>query len=191
MKGTEAADPWGGAGTISRERVDADTFDNVRQGKLPGISDEDAAEDLLAFVFDDLTAFCTGGGEVMSNDEMRRAISGLNAVMTRIGIQLEIPFRDFSSFRAYWLRNDEYNSWQARREIVDRIFRDPLASVMAARDRSLSATLIDPISPHAVTGWPRVDAEIEAMRIECRDATTPQNCRAVGLHAAAGSARRP
>lgn len=185
MKETETPDPWGGAAVIGPARVDADVFDRLRSGKLPGISDEDVAEDLLTFVFDDLTAFGTGGGEVMTNDEMRRAISGLKAVMTRIGVQLDVPFRDFNSFKAYWLRNDGYNSWQARREIVDGIFSDPLAKVMAARDRSFTATLIDPISPHAVTGWPRVDAEIEAMRIEFRDATTPQNCRAVGLHAVA------
>ena len=185
MKETETPNPWGGAPVIGPERVDADLFDDLRRGKLPGISDEDVAEDLLTFVIDDLTAFGTGGGEVMTNDEIRRAISGLNAVMKRIGVQLEVPFRDFNSFKAYWLRNDGYNSWQARREIVDGIFNDPLAKVMAVRDRSLAATLVDPISPHAVTGWPRVDVEIEAMRTEFRDAISPQNCRAVGLHAAA------
>jgi len=185
LKETETPNPWGEASVIGPERVDAGLFDDLRRGKLPGISDEDVAEDLLIFVIDDLTAFGTGGGEVMTNDEMRRAIGGLNAVMKRIGVQLETPFRDFNSFKAYWLRNDGYNSWQARREILDGIFNVPLAKVMAVRYRSLTATLVDPISPHAVTGWPRVDAEIEAMRTEFRDAVTPENCRAVGLHAVA------
>ena len=185
LKETETPNPWGGTPSIGPDRVDVELFDQLRRGRLPEISEEDAAEDLLTFVFDDLTAFGTGGGQFMTNDEMRRAIGRLNAVMKRIGVQLEIPFRDFNSFKAYWLRNDGHNSWQARREILDGIFSGPLAKVMAVRDRSLAATLVEPISPHAVTGWPRVDAEIEAMRMEFRDAITPQNCRAVGLHAVA------
>lgn len=182
---TELPNPWGGEPQIGPEQVDAERFDSLRGGRLAGVSDEDAAEDLLSFVYDELTAFGTGGGEMMTNDQVRRAISGLNAVMKRVGVELEIPFRDFNSFKAYWLRSGGYNSYAARREILDGIFHEPLARVMAVRDRKLSATLVDPISPHAVTGWPRVDTEIEAMRTEFRDAITPQNCRAVGLHAVA------
>jgi hypothetical protein len=65
---------------IGPARVDADLFDELRRGKHSGISDEHVAEDLLTFVLGDLIAFGTSGGGVMTNDEVRRAISALKYV---------------------------------------------------------------------------------------------------------------
>ena len=53
---------------------------------------------------------------------------------------------------------------------------------MAAEERALASTLADPVSPHAVTGWPEVDEEVHELRRRFRDARTVQDHRAIGTH---------
>ncbi len=60
---------------------------------------------------------------------------------------------------------------------------EPLhARLYAAEDRALALTLADPVTPHAATGWPKVDEEIRELRRRFRDSRTPQDYRAVGTH---------
>ncbi|WP_157105231.1 hypothetical protein [Rhodococcoides kyotonense] len=77
-----------------------------------------------------------------------------------VAAPLELPFRDFNTFRKYWNRNGAYGSWQARRDILDQYF-EPLHKFLGEREaKSLTSTLVSAISPRQVTGWPRVDEEI-------------------------------
>ncbi|MBY6413924.1 hypothetical protein HQ346_19705 [Rhodococcus sp. BP-252] len=77
-----------------------------------------------------------------------------------VAAPLELPFRDFNTFRKYWNRNGAYGSWQARRDILDQYF-EPLHKFLGEREaKLLTSTLVSAISPRQVTGWPRVDEEI-------------------------------
>jgi hypothetical protein len=59
---------------------------------------------------------------------------------------------------------------------------DPLHDQLAALEqRSLMATLADPVSTHKRTGWPEVDTEISELRRHFQGARTTQDYRNVGL----------
>ena len=41
---------------------------------------------------------------------MREALTTLRALLIRVGLSaFEVPFRDYQTFKTYWLRNDGYN----------------------------------------------------------------------------------
>jgi hypothetical protein len=113
--------------------------------------------------------------------EMRDAILAVRSVVNRIGVgDFNLPFRDFSSFRSYWLRNDGHGSWQVRRDILGRLFHSLHDRLIVLETRSLTSTLAEPISPHSATGWARVDEEILEIRRHFQPARTEQDYRNVG-----------
>jgi hypothetical protein len=61
----------------------------------------------------DLEAFGTGGGERLVDYDLKAAIVTFRAVLKRLGIDADIPFRNYSSWKTYWLNNDGYGSWRA------------------------------------------------------------------------------
>ena len=112
---------------------------------------------------------------------MREALLALRATVRRLGVNdFEVPFRDFTSFRTWWVANDAYGSWQARRDLLAGIF-DSLHDRLADMEQeALTSSLVDPISPHHRTGWPIVDTEISELRRHFLAARTPQDYRNVG-----------
>ena len=170
--------PYGASG----RHVNVDLLTRVRTGQLEGCEDIEVAVPLAILIHDELEKYGTSGGQEMSEQEMRLAILALRAVTERLGTSSpEIPFCDFGSFRTWWLRNDAYNSWQARRNLLHGLF-DPLHDQLALLEqRSLSAILADPISPHKRTGWQAIDTEISEMRRHFQNARTAQDYRSVGL----------
>ena len=56
------------------------------------------------------------------------------------------------------------------------------ARLIRLEDQAVEATLALPVSPHAGTGWPRVDDEVRELHRRFQSSTTPQDCRAVGTH---------
>jgi hypothetical protein len=167
---------------LSQKRANEELLDELRRRPLAEKSDVEVGVALARLVHDELQACGTGGGEVMDDDQIRIAIQALHAVARRLGIdEFKIPFRDFSSFYDWWVKNGAYGSWQARRDLLGGIFNafhDQLADMEQA---ALEASTADPISPHHRTGWSGVDTEISELRRHFNAARTPQDYRAVGL----------
>jgi hypothetical protein len=59
----------------------------------------------------------------------------------RAGVPLQVPFRDFTRFRSYWLKNGCHNSWQARRDILEKLFEPTRAKLVQTEARPLDARL--------------------------------------------------
>ncbi len=171
--------PWGIGGT--RRQVDHELLVSLRRGPASSWDDRQLAVALARLVHDDLEAFGTGGGEQLNEGEMRDALLALRAVARRVGLgDIEIPFRDYSTFKSYWLRNDAYGSWQARRDPLNAIF-DPIHDRLIELETSgVASSLAKPISPRGRTGWPKVDEELTEMRRHFEIARTPQDYRNVG-----------
>ena len=167
---------WGGA---KRESLNTAWLERLRQRPDSEHRDVDVAVALMDLVHNDLLLFGTGGGEALSDEEMRVAIRTLRAVTTRCGEQFKLPFRDHLSWKAYWLKNDGYGSWQARRELLSDLFDEFTARLEAKQDKSTASTLADSVSSHEVLGWPTVDTEIGELR-HFREGRTPQDYRGVG-----------
>ncbi|MGE5830830.1 MAG: hypothetical protein ACM30G_21055 [Micromonosporaceae bacterium] len=161
--------------------LNIDLITALRARPVEGRGDVEVAAGLAWLVHDDLERFGTGGGEGMPEPQMREAILALRAVVGRVGItDFNPPFRDYSTFKNHWLRNNCRHSYQARRNLLNDLF-DPLHTRLTDLEtRSLTSTLADPISPRPITGWARVDAELAELRRHFQIARTDQDYRNVG-----------
>jgi hypothetical protein len=161
--------------------VDVLLLTELRRAPLADHSDLEVSVPLARLIHDDLETYGTSGGAEMDDGEMREALLALRAVVERLGIDdFDVPFRDFSTFRSWWLREGASGSWQARRDLLYGIF-EPLHDRLADLEQSaLTSSLAEAFSPHARTGWPAVDTEISELRRHFFNARTTQDYRNVG-----------
>ena len=174
-----APDPWGGP---RRQQVNVPLLDALRGGPADGFDDIAVAIALSRLIHEDLEAFGTGGGEVMLNDQMGLAIRGQRAALARLGITFDLPWRDLTTFRNHWIREGCANNYQARRDLLDKHFEPLHTRLIDLEDREFRSGLAEAVSPHAGTGWPKVDEEIRELTRRFRSSTSPQDYRAVGTH---------
>jgi hypothetical protein len=167
--------PFGEQRTFRREVMKL-----VRAGPLEGSTDVEVAVLLARLVHQDLESFGTAGGNELTDDDMRTALQALRAVAERVGVSgFDPPFRDFTQFRSWWIRNGARGSWQARRDLLEDLF-EPLHSSLAELEaQALSATLVAPGGGEA-TGWASVDQDLRELRRHYLAARTPQDFRAIG-----------
>jgi hypothetical protein len=177
----ETTDENGFVGWATKLEPNVELLDALRKGPVRGRDEVSMAQGVVDLVYEELTAFGTSGGERLSNDQIAHAIRAMQAVLTRLGMPLELPFRDFARFKNYWVRNGAYGSYDARRNIVDGIFEPVIAALIRLEEKSYD-DIAEPVSPREATGWPAVDEEIRELRRRFRSSTTPQDYRAVGTH---------
>lgn len=153
----------------------------LRISPMTGHDDIEVAVGLSRLVHDDLERFGTDGREELTETQIREAILALIAVVRRLGLaDFALPFRDFSTFKSCWLKHDGYGSWQARRDLLNDLF-DPLhGKLVELETQTLTSTLATAVSPHPLTGWARVDAEISELRRHFEIARTEQDYRNIG-----------
>jgi len=104
-------------------------------------------------VHHELVAYGTDGSNKLDDKEIGLALQALEAVIWRLlGMPLNLPFRNFTTFRSYWIREGAsgHGGWQARRDIVEELL-DPFRQELTRQRRSipqiseeLIATLRDP-----------------------------------------------
>lgn len=166
----------------SQRHVNEELLDELRRRPLSDRAEVEVAVALARLVHDELQAYGTGGGGELNDEQMRVAIQALHAVVRRVGIEeFKVPFRDYTAFHDWWVKNGAYGSWQARRELLSGIFEALHGQLADMELESLTLSLVDPISPHARTGWSAVDSEISELRRHFNSARTPQDYRAIGL----------
>lgn len=170
-----------GAFGLPSRYLDVELLARLRRGPIPNREDIEVAVPLARLVHDDLERYGTSGAPEMTEQGMREALLALHAVVDRLGIgAFEVPFRDFGTFRSWWLKNDAYGSWQARRDLLSGIFDSLHDRLADLEQQALTSSLVDPVSPHARTGWSSVDTEISELRRHFLSARTPQDYRNVG-----------
>lgn len=98
---------------------------------------------------------------------------------------MSLPWRDFSTFKGYWLRNGCSGSWQARRDLLNELFVPVRVELDRREEAQFGAVNAEAVSPHIKTGWPRVDQELAELRRRFRTAVTMQDYRDVGSRAVA------
>jgi hypothetical protein len=173
--------PADGAGRRGRRQFNSELVDRVRRAPLDDHDDVEIAVALARLVHDELELYGTCGGEELDQENMRLALQALRRVVDRTGAPpLQLEFRDYSSFRTWWIREGAHGTWQGRRELLDDLF-NPLHDALADLEAgSIASTLADPITPHGRTGWAAVDAEVAELRRHFQTARTPQDYRNVG-----------
>lgn len=147
---------------------------------MPGEDDLTSAIVLTRVVRSELEAFGTGGGERLTDAQLEIAQRTLRAVLGRVGIDITLPWRNFTAFKTYWLQKGASGSWQARRDLIAASF-DPVQDELDRQEEGeFRAVLAEAVSPRTATGWPKVDEEITELKRRFRTASTPQDYRDVG-----------
>ncbi|PJK19437.1 hypothetical protein [Mycolicibacterium goodii] len=181
---TETISPWTGEPTITT-KLRKDILNELRAGPAAGTDDLDAVIALTHLVWDELSAFGTDGRNSLDDKEIALAQRALTATLSRIGISLTFPWRDFNTFKAHWLRNGCSGSWQARRDLLNELFAPAQVELDRQEEAQFRAVNAEAVSPHTKTGWPKVDEELTELRRRFRTATTTQDYRDVGNRAVA------
>ena len=80
---------------------------------------------LARLVHDEFESFGTGANPYadgrMDDDDSARALLALRQLLNRLRIDFTPPFRDFRTFRRFWIREGAANSYQARRDMLSRL----------------------------------------------------------------------
>ncbi|MGZ0145368.1 hypothetical protein [Rhodococcus qingshengii] len=160
--------------------MNEELLQGIVRGPIASHPDVEVAVALARFAHEEFEGNGTGGAEIGQDDSIL-VIRALKAVLARLGITIfDPPFRDFATFYKYWRSEGAAGSWQARRDILDGLF-DPLHELLDEREAgSIASTLAVAISPHTVTGWPRVDEEVSELRRHFESASTQQDYSNIG-----------
>lgn len=163
--------------------LDLDFLDHLRAGRQE-VPDLEAAFALVALLRSEYLLYGTEGGQSLNDTEVSHLQRATRQVVKRLGIELSVPWRDFSGFRGYLVSHDGYGSWQARREMIAKVF-DPVQDQLELLDDEALETgagkLVAAVTSHDSLGWPSVDSEIEQIRTALHRARSPLEYREVGL----------
>ncbi|MFT3872664.1 MAG: abortive infection family protein [Nocardioides sp.] len=113
--------PWG---TSETTRLHTELLDQLVVGPSSTWSDIEVAKALAELTHDEYQKYGTSGSE-LDNAEARKLLTSMKAVLARIGMRnVEFGFRDFDSFRSYWIRKGASGGggWQARRDLLAELF---------------------------------------------------------------------
>lgn len=177
----EPADPLDPWGKIHR-RVNNDLIKNLARGPIAGDDDLESAMSLARLVRGAYTSFGTDGTANVEPEESRIILRALRMMLERRGLTFDPPWRDYDSFKSHWVSVGASGSggWQARRDIIGQHFAPIIEALEKAEDDQIRSDLVEPVSPHAHTGWARVDTEIAGLRQRFRTATAMQDYRDCG-----------
>ena len=169
---------WGS--TTTQEVFRSDFAEALRSGPAEDHADLEVARPFTRLVYGELTEFGTSGHPRLDDEEIETAQRGLRSVLTRLGVQLELPWRNFTEFRMYWLQEGCSGSWQARRDLLADFFQPVLTELDRLEEVQDRGQLATAVSPHPDLGWPKVDHEIEALRQRFHSAQSAADYRDVG-----------
>lgn len=172
--------PWGTSTveTVFREEL----VEQIRNSPIDGYTDLEVATGLNRLVYAELEKRATNESQQLDDEKIELAQKSLQAVLTRLGITLNLPWRNFAEFRTYWMQRGltGSGSWQARRDLLDGYFQPVLSELDHLEQASDQGALASAVSPYEELGWPEVDREIEALRARFRSAQNEADYRDVG-----------
>ena len=164
-------DPW----SSPVEEPQMDVIQNLIAGPLTGDDDLATAVALASLVHSELEEFGTAAqNQRLDGDQIAPAQRALRATLARHGINLNLPWRDFSGFRSYWINRGASGAggWQARRDILGKFFGPVFAELDRLEDAAFASAVAEGVSPESGTGWPAVDAALDDVKVRFRSAVT-------------------
>lgn len=164
--------------------------DNLKRALLESVirneninqTDLELAEPLIPLLHSELESFANNGyPKIRDDDDMVLLIRTCRVVCSRIGLSFpELPFRDRSSFRRYWLDQGMTGSYERRREYLRDLFEHLELQVAHAREFEMTQQLAVPVNGGTPTGWARIDREVSQLRASFAAARTEKDHSAVG-----------
>lgn len=179
---TTITDVGGGFPPVAEEVLERDVFRQLRKQPLEHTGDLTVAIALTQMAHKEFEAYGTDGRERLSDPDAQLVLQSLRACLRRLGIDFKPPWRDLTTFRSHWLKEGCSGSWQARRDLLEEYFEPIHQRLTELEEQAFESELAEAVTPHAATGWPKVDAEVRELRRRFRLAATPQDYRAIGTH---------
>lgn len=118
------------SGLMGQRSLNRDLLVFIQLGEINGRSDAEVGAALLRLAHDELEAFGTDGQQRTSEEEMRHILQTCRRLTKRIGVDLDLPFSDYRTFKSHWRVNGAVGSWRARRKILNDLF-EPLHQELA------------------------------------------------------------
>jgi hypothetical protein len=124
-----------------RSVLDADLVDSFRLRPREDISDLDAAYGLTRLAHDELIAFGTGMHNSLNDEGISIVLRALRAVLKRLGVEFDPPFRDFARFRDYWISQRMDGSYAPRRNYLNELFDPVFSQLEQLEDQQATASV--------------------------------------------------
>ncbi len=136
LKGT---DPW----NRMQEVFNAELVGKLRLQPQEGINDLDAAYALTQLVHEDFEGYGTNGSTKLSDEEIAVAMRCLRAILKRLHVTFDPPFRDFKGFHGYWSSNGMSGSggWGMRRGYLNELFNPVFAQLEQLEDEQATTSV--------------------------------------------------
>ena len=117
---------WGEPSDETTTKLDEALISSLLAGPVEDVNDVGAALALLSLADNELRAYGTHGQCELDDKQIALVLRALRAVAGRAGVEIKVPFRNFSTFHSYWSRQGASGSggWAARRAIVHDLFAD-------------------------------------------------------------------
>jgi hypothetical protein len=113
-------DPWSSFHTV----FNSDLVEQFRHGSVADYPDLEVAYAMAQLAHAELGSYGTDGKEELDDEQLSVLLRSLRAVLLRLGVQWNPPFRNFSQFRGYWSANGMSGAggWGARRGYLNELF---------------------------------------------------------------------
>jgi hypothetical protein len=108
----------------TRSVLDTELVDSFRLRPRADVSDMEAAYGLAQLALDEYGGHGTDGSTTIDNEESAVVLRTLRAILRRLDIDFNPPFRDFSGFYGYWSSHGMSGTggWGARRGYLNELF---------------------------------------------------------------------
>ncbi len=132
-------DPW----TATIQVFNVGLVEQLRTSPQDGIGDLDAAYGLTQLARDELVAYGTDSSNRFNDEEISVVLRALRAICRRLGIDFDLPFRDFTGFHGYWSSHDMSGAggWAARRGYVNELLNPVLSRLEQLEDAQASTSV--------------------------------------------------
>ena len=125
----------------SRRVLDVDLVDSFRLRPRSDITDLEAAYGLAQVARDELVAYGTGKNNDLNDEGVSIVLRTLRAVLKRLGVSFDPPFRDFARFRDYWISVGMDGSYAARRNYLNDLFEPIFSRLEQLEDEQTSTSV--------------------------------------------------
>jgi hypothetical protein len=125
----------------SRRVLDVDLVDSFRLRPRSDITDLEAAYGLAQIARDELVAYGTGKNNGLNDEGVSIVLRTLRAVLKRLGVSFNPPFRDFARFRDYWISVGMDGSYAARRNYLNDLFEPIFSRLEQLEDEQTSTSV--------------------------------------------------
>ncbi|SRR6266487_3332258 len=127
----------------TRRVFDAELVDSFRLRPREDISDLDAAYGLTRLARDELVAYGTDGSNKLDDEQISVVLRTVRAILRRLGINFNPPFRDFTIFRDYWIHEgmSGHGGWSARRVYLEFLFEPAFSRLEQLEDEQASTSV--------------------------------------------------